>query len=368
MRFYELRFKLVSPAIITFKRTEKGFLSTLKYIPASMVRGALISSLYWEDSLNEERLKQEATEPQIIASPAYPYKDNEKAYPSHPFTYECKVPHGSSPEDKEIVNYMNEILPKLTTTMYAEYKTSCSKGHIAIAPLHPNPVIPLGIRLKKAGLSSYRSVSVGISKHKGSAERGMLFEYESISAGQEFWATLTAPEDLEIQEGLDFSLGRGISRGFGRAKLTMIREISLDESARLIGEAIENNTIILYSLSQMVSIRNGNYSAYPQIIDLQKVAKRAGINGGGKLIIDSAYGRTGILFAGWDMMKNQERPTFSSAGNSGSILTAKVEAGDNVSEAIAALGLLGTVEMTGGLPITGVNMLVPIRGHPMGGG
>lgn len=368
MKFYEIYFKLMSPANITFKRTEKGFLSTLKYIPASMLRGALVSSLYWEGALSEELLKNEAIKPQIIASPAYPYKDDEKAYPCHPFAYECKIPHGDYPEDKEIVNYVTEALSELIATGNAKYRISCSKGHIAIVPLHPNPVIPKGDRLRKVSLSSYRTVSVGISKRKGSSERGMLFEYESISAGQEFWSTLVAPEGLNIKEGMEFAIGRGISRGFGRAKLTRLKEVSLDESVKQVSEAIENGVVILYSLSQTISVKDSNYSTYPQTIDLEGVAKRVGIDAKGELRIDAAYGRTGTMFAGWDMMRNRERPKFSSVGNSGSILVARVEGDGDITRAIAALRFLGTVEMVEEMPITGVNMLVPIKGHPMGGG
>lgn len=368
MKFYELRFKLISPACVTFKRTERGFLSTLNYIPASTLRGALISGLYWRNALDEESLRREAIEPRIISSPAYPCRGGEKAYPCHPFAYECKIPHGSAPEDREIVNYMSEELPRLISTTRAEYRTSCSRGHIAIAPLHPNPVIPSGNRLKKVSLPSYRTVSVGMSKRKGSSERGMLFEYECISAGQEFWSTLAVPEWLDIEEGMEFAVGRGVSRGLGRAKLMTLRELSLDESAELVKEAVENGRVVLYSLSRTLSIVDGNYRAYPPVIDLERVAERAGINAGGRLRVYAAYGRTGIMFAGWDMVRNEERPTFSSAGNSGSILVARLEGeGGEALKAVAALGFLGTVEMAANTAITGVNMLVPIKNHPMVG-
>jgi hypothetical protein len=368
MKFYELHFKLISPANITFKKTEKGFLSALKYIPASMLRGALISSLYWKGALDEELLKREATEPRIIASPAYPIDDGKRAYPCHPFAYECKIPHEDAPEGKERINYVDEVLQDFIARNPPKYKVLCSKGHMAISPLHPNPVIPIQNRLREVKVRSYRTVSVGMNKHKGSHQRGMLFEYESISSGQEFWSALCVPDEVNLEIGMKFAVGRGVSRGFGRAELTMLKEISLDEKAESVKNAIENKaTLVLYSISQMISIDGEKYYTYPHVIELEKIAKRIGMSVKGVLRIGAAYGRTRELISGWDMARNMERPIFSLSGNNGSILVAKVEGEGEVTKVISALEFLGTVEVAGGVPVTGVNMLSPLREHPMGG-
>jgi hypothetical protein len=317
--------------------------------------------------LDEELLKHEATEPQIIASPAYPIDDDKRAYPCHPFAYECKIPHEDAPEGKERINYVNQVLQDFIAHNPPKYKVLCSKGHMAISPLHPSPVIPIGDRLREVKVRSYRTVSVGINKHKSSNQRGMLFEYESISSGQEFWSTLCVPDEVNLKVGMKFAVGRGISRGFGRAELTMLKEISLDEKVELVENIIKDkSTLILYSISQMISIDGEKYNTYPRVIELEDIAKRAGMNAKGMLRIEVAYGRTRELIAGWDMARNVERPIFSS-GNNGSILVAKVEGEGEVTKAIAALEFLGTVEMVGGIPITGVNMLAPLEEHPMRG-
>jgi len=66
-------------------------------------------------------------------------------------------------------------------------------------------------------------------------------------------------------------------------------------------------------------------------------------------------------------LRNRARPVFEHAGNRGSIIVAEIESNDDASEAIAALEFIGTVESAFGTPITGVNMLTPLRLHPMGG-
>ena len=70
--------------------------------------------------------------------------------------------------------------------------------------LHPHPVIPNGKSLKKVRIFASRSVSVGVSKRRASSRRGLLYEYEAISAGQKFWANLAIPNELRVSEGMEF--------------------------------------------------------------------------------------------------------------------------------------------------------------------
>lgn len=366
MKFLEIEFQFKSPAIVTSRRTATGFLTVLRYIPASTLRGATISGLYRDGTVDNDFLERESKAPQIISSPAYPVVESKRSYPSHPFTYECKIPHEGF---RELFNYANEVLPYLERGLQPPYKTMCPQGHIALKPLHPDPVVPDGHRLKKVSVYSYRTVCVGISKHRAASEKGMLFEYEAIAAGQKFWSKLAVPDALCIKENMEFMVGRGISRGFGRAVITSVKEVSLDERESLVKNAIKGDTIILYAISQTVSTDfDGNGCApYPESIDLQKVAGVCGFTADGKLSFYSAYGRAGQLSAGWDMLKNVERPTFYPVGNSGTVLVAKLEKWVNATRTIAALEFLGTIEITQGIPIVGVNMLVPLRGHPMEG-
>lgn len=366
MKFIWLEFELKSPAIVTLKRTVTGFLVALKCIPASTLRGALISGMYRAGILDDDLLKRESEEPCIISSPSYPVYDGKRAYPCHPFAYECKFPHEN--DRKRYRNYAYMVLPTLESEREPKYEISCPEGHLAIKPLHPEPVTPDGESLKKVDVHSYRTICVGMSKSRATSEKNMLFEYEAISAGQRFWSTLSIPDNLNIEKGMEFAVGRGISRGFGRAIVRSVNDVSLKEQESLVENSLKDDVIVFYSMSQTLSVDGDRYRAYPEIIELSGIAKRCGFEAEGKLVFKSAYGKTAPLVAGWDIVRNTERPTFSPTGNSGSVLVANLVKGENACKAVATLGFVGTVESALGMKIVGVNMFGPLRGHAMEGG
>ncbi|MEM2544872.1 MAG: hypothetical protein QXJ49_01600, partial [Nitrososphaerota archaeon] len=59
MRVYEVRVKILSPTIITRRKTENGFLGPLDYIPAQTLRGAVVSSLFMEGLMDRNRMRAE---------------------------------------------------------------------------------------------------------------------------------------------------------------------------------------------------------------------------------------------------------------------------------------------------------------------
>ena len=84
----EIMLEILSPTIITERRSLRGFLKTLNYIPASTLRGAILSELYRNGIVGDDFLKSEREKPSVIASYAYPVTSGgEKCYPSHPFMY-----------------------------------------------------------------------------------------------------------------------------------------------------------------------------------------------------------------------------------------------------------------------------------------
>lgn len=358
MQFFKLVLKLLSPAIIVERKTRTGFLKCLDYIPAPMLRGAILSAFYRNGKVSYEFLKgSEALS--VIASPAYPVGDIGESYPCHPFAYRCKI-------CGEVKNYVADVLSKLERGEKPNYRQLCDKGHAALESLHPKPYIPSGNSLKNVGILTHGAICVGISKYKASAERGMLFEYEAIATGHRFWTTIMLPDKLAnlLEPGLELYVGRGISRGFGKAQITSVKEVELkDVIERTLSHTV-NNRIVLYALSPLLSCREREYSPYPRELDLSDVATKAGLNAHGKLVIEAVYGKTSSYAAGWDMIRNKERPTFNSATNPGAIAIAKFK---GESEALAILSFTGTIEQYSDSTITGVNMLTPMKGHPMAG-
>ena len=362
-RFLELEVELLSSAILTARRTITGFASTLDYIPASTLRGALLSSLYRAGAVSRDFIESEREKPQLTVSPAYPVVDGRKAYPSHPFIYKCKV-------CKDSKNYASEVISTLEVGREPAYRQKCRpKEHLALKVLHPKPVIFHGSSVEQATVESCRAVAVGISRHRATSVKGMLYDYEAMAAGQRFWATATVPSQVEIQVGTELMSGRGISRGFGRAEVTKVDEVDLREEAEVVANAFRGRRIVLYSFSWLASVSNGRCRPYPTEINLSSIAELCGIRGAGKLEVEAVYGKVGAFSTGWDMLENVERPTLPNACNPGSIAVAKLVAGEirSSSQMLAALAYTGLVEHAGVVPIAGLNMLVPLRGHPAEG-
>ncbi len=365
MKIYEMTFRLLSPAIVTKRRTLRGYLSPLDYIPSSTIRGAILAHLYRRGDLDEEMLRAEASEPRVIASPGYPMSGGERSYPCHPFAYRCKACG-----DEEGVNYASEVLETLEGGREPSFKSTCERGHLALQPLHPKPVIPRGKKLRKVGLHYHSAVCVGMSRDRASSHRGLLFDYEALAAGLEFWATLTIPGELSrgVHRGMKIRIGRGVSRGFGLAEVTGLRCIKLEREADRVSESLRGRRLILYAFSPTSrAVEEGFSTSNLGEIDLGEVAGRCGLEAGGKLRFIAGYGRTNRVQTGYDMMEGVIRPRLR-AGQPGCVYVAEVEDGGGLEEALTALSFLGTIEWIRGYPITGVNLLTPLRGHPMAGG
>lgn len=351
MRFFEFIFELLSPAIVTKRLTERGFHLPFDHIPSMTLRGAILTALFREGYVDKDFLAKEAKSPEVIVSPAYLFVEGKKSYPCHPFAYKCKVPHG---DNLEAINYASKIIPDLENEREPQIELVCSRGHSTVEGLHPKPVIPFGSNLKEVSVMFHEAMSVGMNKHKASSERNMLFNYEAIAAGQEFWATIAIPsEKLEVDKGFEFFIGRGTSRGFGRARVTNVKEVSLNEEVEHAKNSVKNKVIILYACSPLLSGEDVFSSPYPNELC------------SGKLILDRVYGRVSSLHCGWDIMDNRERPTLK-ASNPGSVVVARISNEASMEE-IAKLAFLGTVERAVGFSIAGVNMLTPLNGHVMGG-
>jgi len=87
MRLLEARLVLKSPAIVTQRRLERGFVKPADHIPGSTLRGAILASLYRAGKLSADDLRREAEEPSLLASPAYPVVGSSRSVPATPFMF-----------------------------------------------------------------------------------------------------------------------------------------------------------------------------------------------------------------------------------------------------------------------------------------
>jgi hypothetical protein len=348
LRFQEISFRLKSPAIITERQVPQGYKGALQYIPASTLRGALLSSFFYHGKLSVDGLSKERDNPTLFCTHAYPL-GNEKSWPSHPFLFKCKV-------CGTLVNSVVKVLSQIESGNEPSLPFTCSKGHMTLKAIHPRPVFPGGRR--EARVESFSSVCVAVSKERAACEGGLLFEYDAIAAGQRFWARIGYEDDLSdlLDSGFEFWIGRGISRGFGWAEVTGVEDVDLKKEAESLRDSIVGGRTVLYALSHLFSAGG---TCFPQKLDLGEISGKIGTGARGTILLRRAYGRVTIYDSGWDMAKGERRPALR-ALCPGSLVEASVSS-DVSLEALAALSIIGTVEEVEGFRLVGINQLIPLR-------
>ncbi|MBS7612362.1 hypothetical protein KEJ27_09240 [Candidatus Bathyarchaeota archaeon] len=368
MRFYKIRMKNVKPIILTKRRTERGYKGPVESIQSTTLRGALITSLYLNGRIEKDRLRELADKPNVVASYAYPIKDGLESYPAHPFMYECKV-------DREKINYIGDVVKQLKEGGSAEYRIECSKGHVALNYAHPRPVVPKGDRnamFETVSVDTESRVSVGISRRRATAQKGMLYEYDVLIENQEFWAFLGISDELSdcIHKDLEVRIGRGVTRGHGLLKLTDVKEISIDEVKDRIRAQI-GERMVFYALTPLLGSNSPvHYSPYPKKIDLNDVMGVYGFKLGdcGTISIEKVYGRARGFSCGWDMVRNVIRPSLEGIASEGSIVVARLNVRENTGYALAVLGLIGAPVRVEDFTVFGINVMMSIEVCPIGGG
>jgi hypothetical protein len=377
MKFYEAKIKTLSPTIIPERRFERGYKGQLSYIPSTTLRGAILSSLYTKGYLSLDEIKAIGESYELLVSNAYLIDNEFKSYPSHPFMYKCKIPHGTDDKGNKIFESKifiseDEVANSLKSGIDPIFKFECSKGHVAIEHPHPKPVRKANRseeEFREVSIKVQSMISVGISKHRASSQAGMLYEYDAMIEGQEFWCYIGVLRDeicKYIKSGLEIKIGRGISRGFGRSVMEKIEEISLDkiiEELKSSNIAVEGKNIIFYSLSPLLKIDDyENYKSYPDILDLKFLMNICGLNEeAGILEIKRVYGKERNLHCGWDICENTKRPIFYDIASEGSIAIGSIS-GKNIPLSLALLSLIGyPIKTFNKYVVTGINMLTPIQ-------
>ncbi|MEM2256986.1 MAG: hypothetical protein QXJ47_06235 [Candidatus Caldarchaeum sp.] len=361
VKIWEIRLRLESPLILTRRRTETGFLNPLRYIPSTTLRGALVTALYREGILDAGQLGRERRSPEVVASPAYPISHGYKTFPAHPFIGVCK----QCGENVGVPRLMD--LERYLVDGDGFGWRGCS--HRAWKFLHPGEFLPIvngefrvddGRGRKEVGDDSgtgdgkvpveISSVSVGISKSRASGVRGLLYHYEALSPGLEYWATVAVPESFNFpRNGFVLYVGRGVSRGFGRVKMSVVGE-------RRVGKI--SPCRVLYAFSPTINLSyNGEVFTFPRSVDLSWAGARLGLKSNSVVKVGRVFGRMMWISLGWDLGAGAPRPWVVGRA-AGSLIVLEEACGD---DALGALSYLGTVENLNGNPLPGFNMMMPLQ-------
>jgi len=314
MMIYRCVITLESPTIVSSKRTERGFFSELKYIPASTLGGAVNRVL---NTLSNGK-------PRVICTPAYTLaRSGEATIPAHPFVYRCKG------EEAKVFSSLKELNTPLVEVVSRDkvknslLRLECSEKH-PVKSLHPNPV---SLNDHNFSIDFISLVSIGINREAASTNIGLFYEYEAIAPGPSFiFYAAVLDESINLKElrRTTMHIGRGVSRGFGRAVVKEIEEINVyDEEERLRRDGV----FPLYVLSPLL-LENKDSNITNIIEDAVDLARHAGLLEIGERVdgvlapagLDiSFFGTFSRYSMGYDLIKGVQRP-YVTCLNPGSIV------------------------------------------------
>ncbi|MCS7105586.1 MAG: hypothetical protein NZ954_08530 [Thermofilaceae archaeon] len=273
MTLYEARLLLKSPAIVTVRKTERGYVKPSSFIPGSTLRGAILTALYRAGSMKEQDLEAEARSPKLLTSAAFPVAEGRRTLPATPFIASCKLCGAT-------LDLTRNAVEALQAGRDPEFPLLCPKDGGPLESLYSRPVYARDGRLRPFRLKTFRATSVGISKERGSAVKGLLFDYEAITDGAEFWAWIVSPNDMQMPSRLEVAVGRGQSRGFGWGELN------------------------LRPVSQMPNLQKKVFVALSPFTPWKEIAWESN-----NLKVSKILGRKSKVQLGWDMVKKGLRPS-----------------------------------------------------------
>jgi len=386
---YEFTLKLLSPAIITQRVEKEGYITFKDKIPGSVVRGALLTTLFEEGVLDHDRLIYESKNPSIsITTAIYSRSEENKIFENlwltHAFTRVSKtaVKIGDI-KGKPLVSILKGKLGNLNDNvadfimdaegsfMQESLELLKKTGLKVYSPLEFKPCagcIAEKIKEKlwfpiKAKHES--SINIGIHRGRGSVESGMLFHYEAIQAGQIFKGFL-ATSDINLESRYIIRVGRGGSRGFGNSLLE-VKEIRLEEFLRRIQyrDINKGDIIPLLCFTPYATIKSPYLSMIPPSnLSLPTSWMRRFSDFEGKIILKfiaaiGGYGR----YTGFSIRTGLPKPTIKTV-REGSILLYKVEEVRGSHEEAIKILAMSTLVGVNNLATLGLSHLYPLFKDP----
>lgn len=269
---YKYVVELLTPTIITSPSGYRGLSYTIasSYIHGSLIRGALFSYLLFEKIMNKHQIDEEALNPRHSVSPALPVSKDmvSQAIPydntafAHSLSYAFKGESGviySLGIDRllELIRKGVKIEEALYTIIrrfsLSTDKRAYGSGDVFSSSSETKRVLGETIA-KRDGKWFKESPRVSIyienavDRARGSAAEGALYAYEYVEPGTTFVGYISVEEGSEVSKALEsikgsnilVRIGRGIGRGYGISKLTLIsatekqRSIDLNSGSRIV--------------------------------------------------------------------------------------------------------------------------------------
>ncbi|MCS7146536.1 MAG: hypothetical protein RMJ28_02780 [Nitrososphaerota archaeon] len=349
MRSYRCRLKILSPTIIGDSRSQRGVYTATHIIPGHTLGGAINREL-----ARKYELSSMTSRGLVISSPAYPAREGSEAIPAHPFYYECKVCDDLRFSTLREGSLLKVVKDGLTGVRNEVIMLKCGVGHL-LKSLHPRPIMLIQGKVVKTSVLVQPLISVGINRHTASSQTGLLYEYTAIEPGREYWFTLASIDDLEVPNKLEVRLGRGTSRGFGRALIEVIeREVKFSYDIE------PDSWIMMYALSP-VPARYIN-----KRLELKESANNYGLGGvDGSLEPVMVFGKLESFNLGWPHGSPVSRGRITCLVAGSVIIYRWAERPTNPLESLRVLRFLGMPLRLTTDVIHGLCMLHPFREEPL---
>ncbi|HDJ89142.1 MAG TPA: hypothetical protein ENG40_00400 [Thermoprotei archaeon] len=379
MKVYSVEISLESPLILATSIERNIYQSNINFIPGKTLRGAILSKLY-RDGFKE--IVGESSNPTLIFHPAYPFIRGKKSVIAHAFTYQKKT------EDMKIFSIMDD-LELLKNGRIVE------KIHLLSKNIQGHILFKDNGDYKYISLKRIRLESTSIEKNLGKAREGMLYTYEAVvpwidvdgKTYHVYFSSKIIDVKGDFHKYLEKSfekrgdtyiskifIGKGISRGFGEAKISIKEnKVDLDKRASEIERFIEKKDfIVIESYTPFVefTVTKEGLASRPYIEKIDLSSRWIGENGCLKIMsIDLKneerilYYGSRSLFSGWSIKLNRPTPIFSTS-MIGSLYVYSISDSDThlLARGLAKAELVGLNR----LAVIGLNIPLVLLKDPLG--
>jgi len=300
----KLRIKTLAPFLITNNTGDPNMVSTREYISGTIVLGALAGLYIKKENLNQahkdNNFRKWFLSGSIKFANAYIVAYDDRGQP------QCNIPIPISIQKNKADE--NEIYDLLCSDKVGSMVTTKRIN---------------GFGKFESGLFYEQEVRKSLNFHherdvaKGTTKEGMIFNYESIDAGQTFEATITG-EEKDLKEmcayyGKSFfvNIGRSRSVQYGRARFNFIKAEPEDipvnscKPEDKYGD-LERGEVILTLLSDTIIYNDHGFSTTDKNVLEKALQDKLGID----LKIKKAFLRTGEIenfVSVWKLRKPSEQ-------------------------------------------------------------
>lgn len=328
MHCLKYKIKTKAPVLISKSSGDMNLVSTLNYIPGTVVLGIFAGRYIQKKNLGKDahinpEFQSWYLNSKLTFTNAYiiSIDDVGRQFNNIPIPYSVRK---KKKEESEILDQL--LLEKKDDRT----KTLSGFGRINKGDLYPQPVN------KSINFHHARDTKTGASK------KGIIFNYESIDAGQEFEGSVIADKNIltellnEFKEETDFYIGRSRNSQYGKIEF----EFLSTDPVVLKSEIVPNgNEISLTFLSDVIIYNNNGFSITDvkdlKVYLLEKVSDN-------NFKIDRAFIKKGVI-ENYVSVWNLKKPS-DNCFKAGSCFLLKFDNIDNALEKLKELQIQGIGE------------------------